>query len=70
MSPFYVIFRKTISLCSEVAQSLSDELDKRFSQQELLDALGIIYPQYWQQEGVELNFLLHLAVLKKFYYHF
>jgi hypothetical protein len=32
--------------CAEIAQSLCNELDQRFPSQELLDAFGIIYPQY------------------------
>ena len=52
-----------------MAQSLSDELDRRFPQQELLDAFGIIYPQYWKQEGADQSFPHHLAVFKSFYCH-
>jgi hypothetical protein len=32
-----------------------------------LDAFGIIYPQYWQQEGADESFQKHLQVLKDFY---
>lgn len=49
--------------------SLSDELDRRFSQQELLNALGIIYSQYWKQPGANESFGHHMSVLKKFYSH-
>jgi hypothetical protein len=52
-----------------MAQSLSDELDRRFPQQELLDAFGIVYPQYWKQPGADDSFSHHLAVIKKFYCH-
>jgi hypothetical protein len=53
--------------CAEIAQSLCDELDRRFPSQELLDAFGIIYPQYWMQEGAEASLAQHLLVLKDFY---
>ena len=53
----------------EIAQSLSDELDRRFAQQELLDTFGIIYPQYWKQEGADRSFPHHLSVLKNHYCH-
>jgi len=33
--------------CAKAAQSLCDELDRRFPHQDLLDAFGIIYLQYW-----------------------
>ena len=32
----------------EVAQLVCNELDRRFPQHALLDAFGIIYPQYWR----------------------
>jgi hypothetical protein len=50
-----------------MAQSLCDELDRRFPSQELLDAFGIIYPQYWRQEEAEESLAQHLLVLKEFY---
>ena len=53
----------------EIAQSLSDELDRQFPQQELLDTFGIIYPQYWKQEGADQSFPHHLSVLKNHYCH-
>jgi hypothetical protein len=53
--------------CTEVAQALSDELDRRFPHQEVLDAFGIIYPQYWMQEGADESFHKHLDILKQFY---
>jgi hypothetical protein len=52
---------------TKMAQSLCDELDRRFSSQELLDAFGIIYLQYWMQEGTEESLPHHLAMLKEFY---
>lgn len=59
----------SLSLFSEIAQALCDELDHRFPQHEVLDAFGIVYPQYWQQPGAEESFSQHLQVLKNFYCH-
>jgi hypothetical protein len=42
-------------------------MDARFPQHDLLDAFGIIYPQFWMQEDVEEAFQQHLSVLKAFY---
>jgi hypothetical protein len=42
-------------------------MDTRFPQHDLLDAFGIIYPQFWMQEDVEEAFQQHLSVLKAFY---
>jgi hypothetical protein len=52
---------------SEIAQSLSDEMDARFPQHDILDAFGIIYPQYWMQEGADISFQQHLSEPKAFY---
>jgi hypothetical protein len=42
-------------------------MDARFPQHDILDAFGIIYPQYWIQEGADESFQQHLSVLKTFY---
>ena len=52
---------------TKMAQALFNELDNRFSNVELLDVFGIIYPQYWTQEGGDDTFQQHLLVLKNFY---
>ncbi len=52
---------------AEIAQALCDELDRRFPQHELLDAFGIIYPQYWLQDGAIDTFTQHLSVLKEYF---
>ncbi len=33
----------------------------------LINALGIVYHQFWMQPNVELPFSLHLSVIKKHY---
>ena len=65
-----MLFSDEVALCiAEVAQSLCNELDRRFPQQSLLDAFGIVYPQYWKQDGADESFAKHLSVLKDFYCH-
>jgi hypothetical protein len=44
-----------------------EELDARFPVVAVLDALGIVYPQYWLQGDCETSFRKHLTVLKEFY---
>jgi len=51
----------------EVVLSLIEELDIRFPKQSVLDAIGVVYPQYWLQANVDNTFLQHLEVLKAFY---
>lgn len=55
---------------AEAAVSLKSELIRRFPSHGLMNAMGILYPQYWARgniEAVELNFPKHLRVLADFY---
>jgi hypothetical protein len=53
---------------SNAAQELIDELKARFPSQGVLDALGIVYPQYWRDSEVaEKNFRKHLNIIKAQY---
>ena len=49
------------------AAQLIQELQRRFPDHAVLDALGIIYPQYWLQPDAELTFSKHLGTLKNWY---
>ncbi len=44
------------------------ELDQQFMNSELMNAIGIMYPQFWIQLDVDLSFFLHMVVIKKHYY--
>jgi hypothetical protein len=48
---------------------LIKELKRHFLAHELMNAMGIIYPHYWEVPNVETTFHGHLAVLKKKLYH-
>ncbi len=43
------------------------ELNVQFLEQIVLDAMGVIYPQYWVQVATEMTFPRHLEVLRGFY---
>jgi hypothetical protein len=49
------------------ATQLIQELQRRFPEHAVLDALGIIYPQYWLQPDAEVTFAKHLDTLKNWY---
>jgi hypothetical protein len=51
----------------EVVLGLIEKLDVRFPKQSVLDAIGVVYPQYWLQANVDNTFPQHLEVLKAFY---
>jgi len=47
-------------------RQLLRELEARFSSNNVMDALGIMYPQYWLQPEGEETFTKHLAVLMEY----
>jgi hypothetical protein len=51
----------------EAATELVKQLSLRFPSAALMDALGLIYPQYWQEEDAEKKFEKHLPVIKQHY---
>jgi hypothetical protein len=54
--------------CQEVPTQLIVELQGWFPTQGFIDALGIVYPQYWSQPKPEKRFNVHLAIIKATFY--
>ena len=48
-------------------QKLLEELGNRFPLHAIMDALGVVYLQYWLQNDAEENFKKHFSVLEFFY---
>jgi len=55
--------------CISITKGLITKLDRRFLAQDLMNAIGIIYLQYWLQLEVVSMFLDHLQILKTHYCH-
>ncbi len=53
--------------CVIVVEILVTKLESHFHDSKLMNALGILYPQFWMQPNVELCFSLDLSVIKKQY---
>lgn len=51
------------------ANKLIEELDSRFPAQNVMSALGIMYPQFWCEGNAEAQFDGHLRVLMETYGH-
>jgi hypothetical protein len=47
-----------------IAEALIEELDLRFPTHHVMDAMGVVFPQYSMQENVERTFSTHLCILK------
>jgi hypothetical protein len=53
--------------CAIVAKMLVTKLERHFLDSELMNAIGILYLQFWMQPNVEFSFSLDLNVIKKQY---
>jgi hypothetical protein len=66
-----VNFKHTINWvqkqCSEIITTLNDDLEKWFATHDVMDALGVVYLQYWPKFSCQVTFLIHMAILKGFY---
>jgi hypothetical protein len=49
---------------ARAAKTLIQQLETRFLAHGVMDALGIVYPQYWLQVDYETSFPKHLVVIK------
>jgi hypothetical protein len=50
--------------CAAVAELLISQLDRRFPNCEIMEALEIVFPQYWLQDKCDELFPVHLQVIK------
>jgi hypothetical protein len=55
--------------CCEAAQKIISELERRFPAVDVMDALGVVYPQYWVSPTATETFPQHLEVLKRSFGH-
>jgi hypothetical protein len=51
------------------AKQLVHELGSRFPVHQLMEALGMVYPQYWCLEDCRANYENHIQVIKAHYCH-
>ena len=51
-----------------MAEALIAELETRFPTNHIMHFFGIIFPEYWLQDNVDMSFSLHLAILKATFY--
>jgi hypothetical protein len=51
--------------CRDAAEMLIAELGKRFPDHKLMNALGIVFPQYWLQHNCDEFFPLHMKTLRQ-----
>jgi hypothetical protein len=51
--------------CHDATEMLIAELGKRFPDHELMNALDIVFPQYWLQHNCNELFPLHMKTLRQ-----
>jgi hypothetical protein len=59
-----VATKKVKEQCLVAIANFIKKLAWRFPNREFMNAIGIVYPQYWLNSKVENTFLAHLALLK------
>jgi hypothetical protein len=52
---------------SKATTNVNDELENRFLAQDVMDAFGIIYTQYWLKWIAKETFPAHMPLLKYFF---
>jgi hypothetical protein len=63
------LFKTIFLLCNVdvlagATETLIQELETRFPTHGVMDAFGIVYPQYWSHADYETSFPKHLAIIK------
>jgi hypothetical protein len=53
--------------CAAAAELLISQLKRRFPDYDIMEALGVIFPQYWLQDTCDDLFRVHLQVLKDWF---
>jgi hypothetical protein len=53
--------------CSSVVELLIEELSRRFPDSEIMEAQGVVFPQYWKNPDCDTLFPVHMQVIKKWY---
>jgi hypothetical protein len=53
-----------VNVLARATETLIQELETRFLAHGVMDAFGIVYPQYWLQADCETFFPKHLIVMK------
>jgi hypothetical protein len=51
----------------KAAMMMISQLDEKFPDVDIINALGVVFPQYWQEPNCVELFPLHMEVLAKFY---
>jgi hypothetical protein len=51
--------------CAAATEMLISQLDKRFPHCDIMEALGVVFPQYWLQDNCDDLFVIHLQVIKE-----
>ncbi len=65
---FEVVIKVVKAQCTTTFDLLVIELEQRFPNHELVNAFGVIYPQYQLQANCESTFAIHQNVIKQHYY--
>jgi hypothetical protein len=68
MDDFLAAVNSVKGQCSSAAELLIQELSKRFPDSEIMEALGVVFSQYWKNPKCDTLFPVHMQVIKRWYY--
>jgi hypothetical protein len=63
-SDFDTVVTSVKGQCRDAAEVLIGELDRRFPDSELMNALSIVFPQFWLQSTCDELFALHMNTIR------
>jgi hypothetical protein len=66
-SDFEVVTKSVKAQCKEAAEVLIQELDRRFPHSDIMEAMGVVFPQYWLNPKCDDMFPVHMQVIHKWY---
>lgn len=66
-SDFRAVIASVKGQCRDAADLLRLELDLRCPEVELMNALGVVFPQYWLQPNCDDLFPMHVKTLREHY---
>jgi hypothetical protein len=67
MEDFATVVSFVKGQCIAAADLFISQLDRRFPNCDIMEALGIVFPQYWLQDKCDDLFLIHLQIIKDWF---
>jgi hypothetical protein len=64
---FEVVTNSVKAQCKEAAEMLIQELERHFPHSDIMEAMGVVFPQYWLNAKCDELFPVHMQVIRKWF---